>query len=200
MGYSHGQKWNDKKIKQSIFNVMKTAKIETFPTHSLMKEVTGNEALSNAISKHGGSKYWAEKLGIEIKKCESKFGYEFECECIVYLTTLGYECELTKARYPYDILANNNIKIDVKSGHLYHGEQGNFYTFNLEKEKPTCDIFVCYCIEDNEIKKVYVIPSCVVSGKTQLSIGVKHSKYDRYIDNWTIFKKYKIFYESLECF
>ena len=199
MGYSHGKKWSDEMIEQEIMKVIQTAKINSFPTHSLMHEVTGNLSLSNAISKHGGTRYWANRLGLEIKTCESKIGFEYECECMSYLAALGYDCELTKARYPYDVIANGNIKIDVKCSNLYHGRQGNFYTFNLEKAMPTCDVFVCYCVDNGKTQKIYVIPSCVLSGKTQLSIGENKSKYDRYIDNWTIIKKYQAFYEDLEC-
>lgn len=197
MGYAHGNKWTVEKIEKAIKEVMKKAKTDCLPTHSEIKKITGNCGLTNAISRHGGSRYWAEKLGIEIKSCESELGYDYECECVSALTALGYECELTKARYPYDVLANNNIKIDVKVSRLYNGKHGNFYTFNLEKPKPTCDIFVCYCINDDKIQKNYIVPSCVLSGKTQLSIGEKHSKYDKYIDDWGIVKIYNDFYESL---
>lgn len=199
MGYAYGTQWTNEMIESAIKEVMKIANINTMPTHSLMKEITGNNALSNVVRRHGGSKYWADKLGFETKSCESKFGYEFECECLNYLTLLGYDCELTKARYPYDILADRNIKIDVKSSNLYSCSNGSFYTFNLEKEMPTCDVFVCYCIKNSKIHKIYIIPSCVLSGKTQLSIGENNSKYDRYIDNWTILKQFKAFYEDLEC-
>ena len=197
MGYSHGNQWTEKRIENAIKNVMKTAKINSMPTHTQMDEITGNMALSNAVSKHGGSKYWANKLGIDCKICESKIGYEYECECLSHLTTLGYDCELTKARYPYDILANNNIKVDVKCGNLYHGTVGNYYTFNLEKSKPTCDVYVCYCVNDDVVQKVYIIPSCVLSGKTQLSVGVEKSKYDKYINAWNIISKYDDFYKSV---
>lgn len=61
-------KWNDEAIENAIKEVVKIAKINSMPTHSLMKKITGNEALSNAVSKHGGSKYWADKLGLEAFK------------------------------------------------------------------------------------------------------------------------------------
>ena len=198
MGYSHGNQWTEKNIEIAIKEVMSKAKINTMPTHTVMKEITGNEALSNAVRRHGGSKYFADKLNLEIKQCESKLGFEYECECINYLTNIfGYDCELTKARYPYDILVNDNIKVDVKCGNLYHGTEGNYYTFNLGKSKPTCDVYVCYCVNDDVVQKVYIIPSCVLSGKTQLSVGVEKSKYDKYINAWNIISKYDDFYKSV---
>lgn len=196
MGYSHGTYWTDDKIKNAIKEVVEKTKINSMPSRSLMDEVTGSTALSNAVSKHGGTKYWADKLGLEIKSCESKIGYEYECQCFNFLTSMGYDVEFTKARYPYDLIANGNIKIDVKCSNLYHGKFGNYYTFNLEKPMPTCDVFVCYCVNEN-IQKIYVIPSCVLSGKTQLSIGENHSKYDKYINNWDIVFRYEAFYMQM---
>ena len=192
------KKWNDETIENAIYDVMRTAKINTFPTHSLIKSITGDNALTNAISRHGGTRHWAKKLGIEVKSCESLLGYEYECECMSYLTSqFGYNCELTKARYPYDIIVNRNIKVDVKCSHLCKSKAGNFYTFNLGKPNPTCDIFVCYCLNNNNIENIYIIPSCVVSGSTQLAIGYITSKYDRYIDNWTIFALYDDLYNQI---
>lgn len=198
MGHSHGIKWSERDIGEEIKAVMKIAKIDTFPTHSLMNEITGSAALSCAVSKNGGTTYWAQKLNVEIKPCESKMGYEFECKCMDFLESeFGYDCELTKARYPYDVIANRNIKIDVKSSHLYNCKSGSFYTFNLEKKNPTCDIFVCYCIDNEGLIRTYVIPSCVLSGITQLSIGSISSKYDKYKDNWQLVHKYDEFYKRM---
>lgn len=197
MGYTHGKKWNQTTIENELKEVMRIANIETMPTHSLMNAITGNCGLSLAVSRNGGTKYWASRIGVEIKYCETELGYLYESECMGYLiNNYGYECERTKERYPYDLLVNRNIKVDVKSGNLYHGIKGDYYTFNLAKAKPICDIYVCYCMDDG-VKKVYIIPSCVLSGKTQLSIGKFRSKYDKYIDNWELFKTYNDFYENL---
>ena len=70
---------------------------------------------------------------------------------------------MSKAGYPYDILVNRNVKVDVKASRLFNN-YGNskYYTFNLEKKDQTCDIFVFYCINQNdEIERTFVIPSAV---------------------------------------
>lgn len=193
MGHSHGTQWNEELIEKAIIDVVNKTKIECFPTHSLIKEVTGSCALTNAISRHGGTRHWAEKLGLEIKPCESKFGEKYELLCMDKLQELGFDCKKMPVRYPYDLLVYDCIKVEVKSGNLYHGKTGEFYTFNLEKSNPTCDIFFCYCIEGNGIDKVYVIPSIILSGKKQLSIGKSRSKYDVFREDWDIFNKYYCF-------
>lgn len=197
MGYAYGIRWDALKIESAIYDVMKKAKINYMPTHSLIKEIIGNFALSNAIRRSGGTRYWADKLNLDIRPCESELGYSFENECINQLSKLGYECDLSKAGYPYDVMANKNIKIDVKCSQLYKGPKGSYYTFNLEKKLPTCDVFICYCLNEDKIQKVYIIPSCITSGKCQLSIGVNESKYDQYKNNWEVLKEYDAFYKSL---
>lgn len=193
MGYAHGFRWDETLIERAIKDVVEKAKIDCFPTHSLIKSVTGNCALTNAISKNGGSGYWAKKLGLEIKKCESRLGEEYELYCQKAIENLGFKCEKTPVRYPYDLLVEDGVKVDVKCGKLYHGKQGDYYTFNLEKSKPTCDLFVCFCVDNDVVQKFYVIPSFVLSGKTQLSIGKIGSKYTRYLLNWDCLQKYVCF-------
>lgn len=190
-------KWTEEAIEKGIFEVMEKAEIKTMPTSSLIMQITGRYSLSVAIQKHGGFVFWANKLGLEMSNCETRIGKSFENICINYLIKLGYDCESTSARYPYDVLADY-VKIDVKVSNLYNGKTGDFYTFNLEKSKPTCDIFVAYCIDEcKDIKKVYVIPAVVMQGKTQLSIGKTSSKYDKYLTAWGIVKKYNDFYRSI---
>lgn len=201
MGYAHGIRWNEELIENTINDVIDKAKIRTFPTHKQMDEITGSMALTNAVSRHGGTRYWAERLGLDIKPSESKLGEEYELKCMEQIKHFGYRCEKMPVRYPYDLLVENNIKVDVKCGNLYKGAAGEYYTFNLEKKKPTCDIFVCYCIDGNEIKRVMVIPSCELSGKTQLSVGKNKSMYDKYIEGWKYLRLYDEFYSGLrrEC-
>ena len=197
MGYAFGTRWSDDLIESTLNDVVKKAKLTTFPTHAQMTEITGSTALTGAVSRYGGTHYWADRLGLEIKPCESKMGEEYELKCMAFIKSLGYGCEKTPPRYPYDLLVENNIKVDVKSGNLYKGEQSEYYTFNLEKPMPTCDIFVCNCLEGSEIKKTYVIPSSVLTGKTQLSIGKIKSKYDPYLTAWDVLKTYDKFYQRL---
>jgi hypothetical protein len=197
MGYSHGISWNEKLIEKTLIGIVEKNKLKTFPTHKQMNEITGSMALTNAVSRHGGTRYWANKLGLEIKPCESKLGEDYEFKCMEFIKHLGYRCEKMPVRYPYDLLVENNIKVDVKCGNLYKGAAGEYYTFNLEKKKPTCDLFVCFCLNNDRVEKVFVIPSCELSGKTQLSVGKIKSTYDKYIEEWDYLHLYDVFYDSL---
>ena len=187
------RKWNEEKIQEGIYSVMKKNKTENMPSSKLIYETNNSFALSIAIERNGGFHYWANKLGLKQNKSETRFGNIYEQECLRYLTDHKYNGEAMTTKYPYDIFVDG-VKIDVKASNLFKCNHGVFYTFNLEKKYPTCDIFVAYCIENQEqIKKVYVIPSIVLQGKTQLSIGEKTSIYDRYLNAWEIIDDYKNF-------
>lgn len=96
-------------------------------------------------------------------------------------------------KHPYDLLVNSNIKIDVKTARLYTSEHGNsYYTFNLEKKNPTCDIYIFYCVE---IEKILIIPSKFLR-QTQLCIS-ENSKYNRYTNRWDYLKIYDNFYKEV---
>lgn len=198
MSYSHGTRWNDNLVKQSILEVMEKLKISSMPTQTMTKNITGNNSLNNAITRSGGRIEWSKRLNVECKGVETMLGRHFELLCQdSIIEKFDFDVEQMNCNYPYDLLANNQIKIDVKVSKMYQ-KDFSMYTFNLGKKYPTCDLFVCYCVDDNEnIIKTYVIPSAILSGKTQLSVGVKASKYDIYLDGWILLKAYDNFYKKI---
>lgn len=186
-------KWTDEKIKNGILSVMKENGMKAMPTASAIRAATGSYALSTAIQKTGGFAAWAARLNVEMTRCDTRFGQFFEEMCCGYLTNCGYECERMPVKYPYDILADG-VKIDVKSSTPFSTSNGKYYTFNLEKPFPTCDVYVAYCVtKEKEIKKTYLIPSCRLQGKTQLSIGENRSRYDCYLDAWSVVDGFRDF-------
>lgn len=70
---------------------------KTMPTHSEMYDYFGNQNLAKAISNRKGTNYYAEKLGLKLKKCESNFGFKMEMFCIQEIEEkLGIDCEKQK--------------------------------------------------------------------------------------------------------
>lgn len=183
--------WNEEKIEEKILYMVGKTKQTTFPTHTEINDFFGDYRLSNAIRRHGGTKYWAQKTGMEIKNCESKFGDCYEEKFMDdVLRILDFQSDRCKVRYPYDVLVEGVAKVDVKSSNRIFAHGFQMYTCNLEKDYQTCDFYVVYCINGENLDKVYVLPSFLMTGKTQFSVGVMSSKYDVFIDRWDLIKDY----------
>lgn len=191
MGHTHGILWTDDLIKEKIEYVMTMLEIDRMPSDSECKFATGNGALSNKISKTGGFYFWANKLELDVKNCETKLGINHE-ESMLKEIQKKYNAELTTVKFPYDILVEGMVKIDVKYSNLYSYSHGEYYSFNLEQSLPKSDILILIC----ENKKTLIIPSHKVNGLTQVSVGTT-SKYDEYIGKWEYLDKFISFYKSI---
>lgn len=202
MGYTYGRRWSDEMIENEILKVKEGLNLDHFPTHSEMNDYTGNRALSLAISRHGGTVKWAEKMKLQLKESETVFGDKYEIYAIDdILNNTGFSSIQTNSRHAYDILVNKCVKIDVKASmkNILRSNNAEYYTFNLEKKEPTCDIFILYCIDDNmKIQKTIIIPSVLTVGKTQIGIGAKNSKWDRYINQWKYIEEYNNFFKKYQ--
>jgi hypothetical protein len=114
------------------------------------------------------------------------------------LISRGFEVDRMPQNFPYDILVDDSVKIDVKASHLYHGKQGNFFTFNLEKKYATCDIYVLLTLDDNNnIINTFIVPSKFVIKNTQISIGEYASKYHKYRDRWDYISNLSEYFASI---
>lgn len=193
MGYVSGIRWSEQKIKEEIYKVMNVLDIKRMPSKSEIEKITGDSKLTNAIRRNGGFYNTANRLGLEIKESETKLGTKGEYYIKELLEKKGYKVEKMGVKHPYDLLINSNVKIDVKTAKIYRDPRGTeFYTFNLEKKNPTCDIYILLKLEE---KKIYIIPSKFVK-QTQISMGAK-SKYDKYENQWDYIESYDSFYKSV---
>lgn len=194
MGYTTGIEWSYELIKEELMKIIMALDIDRMPTSVEIKNVTQNSKLVNAIRRHGGYIYWSQQLEKKQAEGKTRLGQQGEEEIKKILESKNYKVDRMSVKHPYDLLVNENIKIDVKTGRTYIGENGyKSHSFNLEKANPTCDIYILYCIDTNVI---YVIPSKFAK-KTQISIGEK-SAYDSYIDRWEYIKIYDDFYKTIK--
>lgn len=198
MGYTHGTDWTDELIEEKIMEVVNSLQLDHFPTHAEMIEVLGSKGLASKISKHKGTVFWAEKLGLPIKYSETSFGNKFEIQAIsdIFEHT-GLHSVQTSVRHPYDLIVDNSVKVDVKvSKEFINNSNSKSFTFNLEKREPTCDIFILYCLNDDEsYRKVLIIPACSLLGQTQIGVG-NESRWDFYKDRWEFIEQYSNFFDG----
>ena len=197
MGYSHGTKWTDEIIKEKVLEVMEALELHRMPSRSECQNYFQDHALVNAISKRKGWYQLAREMGLPVKESETFFGKTHETLASETLVAQGYEVRKMSQNFPYDILVDDCVKIDVKSSRLYHGKTGNFYSFNLEKHYATCDFYILYALPDEGEERVMVVPSKDVIAQNQISIGEVKSKYYVYENAWELIRLAVKFWKSI---
>ena len=196
MTYSHGREWQKGDIEKEIKAVMLNLSLNRMPSNTECRKATGSYALTNKISKTGGFAFWADKLGLSMKQSDSKTGWEYERKATLLLQNMGLRVEQMPVRHPYDLLIDDSVKIDVKASHLYNGRAYKHFSFNLEKQYPTCDIFILFCIGKFDNHDALIIPSqhCHI---TQMSVGEYTSKWDKFSGRWGYVKELVEFNKKL---
>ena len=196
MGYTHGMKWNENTIRIEIKKTMDMLNIEHMPSRTEMKSALLNDALANKIARTGGFPFWANKLNIEEKESETRLGQSYEVKAMGLIEEKGFKIDRMTTKYPFDLLVNNNIKVDVKVGKPGDIRGSRVHTFRTAKKYATCDLYMIFALkEDEEIERLFIIPGSELKVVT-LCIGRK-SKYDKYINRWDLLKKYDNFYNNL---
>jgi hypothetical protein len=189
------KKWTDESTEQEIKKVMKVLQINRFPSAAELKSIGRND-LHCRISKFGTYRSWAKRLGLELKSSDTNKGQEYEIIVGDMLTAKGYNVEQMTTKHPYDLLINENVKIDVKvsAPHYHYGSRA--HTFRPSKEHPTCDLYICLALDEQErIESVFVIPSKFAKLVT-INVGTD-SKYNKFINRWDYLETYSKFYDEL---
>lgn len=188
-------KWTDELIKVEILKCMDALTIKRMPTAGELKEL-GRVDLHCVISKYKKYSGWASELGIELSKCETRLGNEYENIVYEKLKNIGYKVERMTTKYAYDLLVEGTVKIDVKVANLYKSRDGvEWWTFHLSKTCPTCDIYICVALIDGKTEKTLVIPSHHVKMKS-VNVG-KISRYDKYESSYEYIDSYSNFFGSI---
>lgn len=191
-------RWTEQLIKERVMEVANTFDPVRMPSRIECEEYYGNTSLTNKLAKTGGFYHWAEVLGLNIKKSDTKFGIRAEKHAYETLIYLGFDVELTSTKHPYDLLVNNAVKIDVKAANISYANGFAFRSYRIAKKQPTCDIYMLYEADDDEIGDVYIVPSSVVSGQVQIGISKGSKRYLHYKNRYDIIQKFVDFYKSIE--
>ena len=199
VGYSKGIHWTDALIREKVLEVKSAMSLDRMPSCSECKAYFHDSKLSSAISKRPGE--WSQlalDLGLEIKESATYFGKQQESIAEEILIAHGFSVRKMSQNFPYDLLVNDCVKVDVKASHLYCGPYGDFYTFNIEKPFATCDIYLLFTLnDDNTVRSIFVIPSKFVITNNQISIGVLKSKYHRFERCWNYIEALSDFWDTV---
>ena len=186
MGHAFGTHWTDELLASEIMKIANQFDPPRMPSNQEVKQMTGSHALSNAISKHGGYKHWANKLGLEQKYSETKLGIEGEKHIANVLRHMGFKVEMTSARHPYDLLIDKCVKIDVKTAKTSYIRGCPIHAYRLAKKQQTCDFYIFYEVDT---EKVYVVPSHVCNGQIQVEMGANSKPYAKYLNAYHLLTK-----------
>jgi hypothetical protein len=192
-------KWKPEDIKNKIFEVMKELNINRMPSQQEVLSIEKDHELCNMIKRSLGFYGWAKELNLEIKDSETFLGITFQEKCADELINKGYKVENTTTQAVYDLLVNNNIRIDVKSGCAYLNKDNcRLHSFGINKKYPSCDLYIIYALDElgKSTERTFIIPSKELKLIT-MCIG-KNSKYNEYINRWDLIDIYDKFYKFLK--
>lgn len=188
-------KWTDELIVKEIHKSINTLCITRMPTTSELLGI-GRGDLQNVISKNGGFRYWANKVGLKLKNSETTKGQKYERIATDILNKQKFNVEVMSNGHPYDLLIDGNVKVDVKVGAAHYHFGSRAHTFRPSSKNSTCDIYVCFALDENEeTENIFIIPSKFAKVQT-INVGT-NSKYDRFIDRWDFVNEYTKFYDSV---
>lgn len=197
MEHLHRTKWTPNKVVEEVLKVKDALNVDRLPTRSECDLVTNSKSLSNAITHYFGWYGLAEKLGLPLKKSKTTTGKTMESLADDLLRKKGFNVQRMTQNHPFDLLINNCVRIDVKASHIYHGENGDYYTFALGKKFHCCDFFMLSELNDlNEIIRTMIVPATSVMNKSQISVGIVNSKYFKYTDRYDCIEKLIRFYSD----
>lgn len=178
MGNQYSTEWTDERISEGIMRIASTFEPERMPSNREVVEHEGNYALANAIQKNGGYSYWANKLGLERKHSETKLGITGESHIAHLLRQRGHEVDTTSVKFPYDLLIDRCIKVDVKTANESDVRGYPIHSYRLAKRKQTCDFYIFY---EADTGRVYVVPANKLNGQVQVGMGLDSKEYAKYL-------------------
>ena len=194
MGHTHGTIWSRELIAQKIMEAVNGLGLSAMPTRSQFTKYFGNDKLTNKISKSLGYYGWAKELGLPVQSNDTRKAKLSEEYAENLLSLKGYKAQRMLTNYPFDILINDVVRVDVKFANLHTALVGNYYSFALRKKYPTCDIYML--IANSEPKRIYIIPACKCH-QTQIGIGEVSSIYDKYLNRYDIIDQYLKLYSEI---
>lgn len=190
MGYTHGERWTKDLVIGGVLEVVGSLGVNRMPSRHECNEYFGDTRLTNVISKHYGWYKLAEELSLPVKRSETEFGKRCERIAAAALTARGFGVVQMAQNYPYDLLVNDCVKVDVKASRLYDCKNGRFYSFRMGKAYATCDIYILLEIDEEGMpSRTMIVPSSVVMSNRQISVGEHGSKYHRFTDRYDLIEK-----------
>lgn len=189
------KRWTDELIECELLKCIETLQLKRMPTGSELKHLGRND-LHLKVSRTKKYRGWAEHLGLSLKESCTLVGQRCEDYVTELLLGKGHDVERMSTKYPYDLLVNGTVKVDVKKSlpHVMRGSR--VHTFGIAKKAPTCDIYICLAYDEfGVLERSFIIPSHYLKVVT-LCVG-RVSKYNEYLDKWDYIDEYTKFFHEI---
>lgn len=199
MRYTHRVQYTEEDVAQKIMELANTFDPVRMPSRKEIEEYYGNTSLTNKIARSGGHYHWAKKLGLKTKNSDTKLGIYAESVVAEVLVNANHDVQKTALKFPYDLLVDGCVKIDVKAANISYVHGSKVRAYRLAKKQQTCDLYIlCEVNDSGKVGDMYVVPSSMVSGQVQVEMGTASTIYEKYKNRFDLIDKMVGFYKSIE--
>lgn len=114
MGWSHGARWDDERIREELTEASR--RYGRMPTANELR-ANGQNSLACAVARGEGYAAWAKRLDLTQKGTETHWGQRWELHEKRWLESRGATVQKMPTRHPFD-LAVNGARVDVKASNI----------------------------------------------------------------------------------
>lgn len=180
MNTDQRRSWTDELIAEEARRVAQS--LGHFPSAQELRQLGRND-LACVIGKRGGFLRWADRIGIARHGSDSDTGWEGEEAVRREFLARGIFCVRSKAiKAPFDLLAQEVLKIDVKSARFaeYGGKSASRGWFYRVGKICQADLVIFYQLDTSSF---YAVPwwKCPT---TNLTIPVSGGQWKPYLNDW----------------
>ena len=175
------KRWSDNLVGEALLPL-----VESFGRMPSRNELAaaGHQALAVQVAKRGGFRFWARRLGAEMKDSETFVGRSWEEREAEFFRGLDMTVQRMTARAPFDMLVDWR-RVDVKSATWSEYRRGSVsgFVFAGFKRGRDADWFDLVCHDGTDVLHRFLIPRSAVNVETVtisplvLSGGGKWSPY-----------------------
>lgn len=124
----------------------------------------GHQSLANAVSRYGGFRSRARRLGLRLAGSETHRAHDWEEREHATALRLGLTSERQTSRAPFDILIQG-VRVDVKSGayseykNTHSGGDCKGYVFAGLKMGRDAEAFDLLCVDGDSLRARFLVPA-----------------------------------------
>lgn len=169
--------WTDRILADQLQEIC--GGIGRFPSAADLRGM-GRGDIASQLSRRGGFRAWAKRLGVPHASSDSDFGWEGEAHCADLLRSKGFRVEArTSIKCPYDLIIDGVVRVDVKTARRASYGAGSGWYYRIGKHVQ-CDVVALYRHDRSD---AFLMPwwECGTTNITVTDCGA-HARYHNAFD------------------